>query len=176
MSDTFFHSWDSLLRTLIVGVLAYCALVVFLRISGKRTLSKFNAFDLIVTVALGSTLATILLNRNVPLAEGLLAYLLLIGMQFAVTWSSIRFPWIRRMVTGEPTLLLYRGVLMPTALRRTRVTEEEVQAAVRSAGLTVPDQAEAVVLETDGSFSVIPRNDERSRPPGIAGLKLPDRQ
>ncbi|WP_231362619.1 hypothetical protein [Thioalkalivibrio sp. ALMg9] len=66
----FFGGWDGLLRTLVVGVLAYVALIVFLRLSGKRTLSKMNAFDLVVTVALGSTLATVLLAKDVALAEG----------------------------------------------------------------------------------------------------------
>jgi hypothetical protein len=75
----FFSGWDGLLRTLVVGVLAYVVLVGFLRLSGKRTLSKMNAFDLVVTVALGSTLATILLSKDVALAEGALAFALLIG-------------------------------------------------------------------------------------------------
>jgi hypothetical protein len=50
-----FSGWESLLRTLIVWMLAYVSLIVFLRISGKRTLSQMNAFDLAVTVSLGST-------------------------------------------------------------------------------------------------------------------------
>ncbi|MEO6887893.1 MAG: DUF421 domain-containing protein, partial [Ktedonobacteraceae bacterium] len=58
----FFTTWATLLRTVVVGVLAYIALVVFVRISGKRTLSKMNAFDLIVTISLGSTLASALLS------------------------------------------------------------------------------------------------------------------
>ena len=49
-------------------------LVIFLRLSGKRTLSKMNAFDLVVTVALGSTLATVLLTKDVALADGALAF------------------------------------------------------------------------------------------------------
>jgi len=67
----FFSSGTTLIRTLVVGVLAYISLVLLLlRLSGRRTLSKMNAFDLVVTVALGSTFATILLNRDVSLAEG----------------------------------------------------------------------------------------------------------
>ena len=57
-----FDSWAGLGRTLLVGPLAYVALVLLLRISGKRTLTKLNAFDLVVTVALGSTLATVQLE------------------------------------------------------------------------------------------------------------------
>ena len=74
-----FDGWLSLLRTAVVGILAYAALVHFLRVSGKRTLSKMNAFDLIVTVALGSTLATVLLSSSVSLATGALAFALLIA-------------------------------------------------------------------------------------------------
>lgn len=154
-----FNGWDTLLRTLIVGVLAYVVLVVFLRVSGKRTLSKMNAFDLIVTVALGSTLATVLLSKDVALAEGALAFALLIGLQFAVTWSSVRSRWVRRLATGEPMMLLYRGKFLPASLRQARVTEDEVRAAIRSAGVDTLEKVQAVVLETDGSFSVVPRGE-----------------
>ena len=157
MEHIFFDNWTTLLRTLVIGVLAYISLLGLLRLSGKRTLSKMNAFDLVVTVALGSTLATILLNKDVALAQGVVAFALLIGLQFAITWSSVRAPWVRRLVTGEPTLLLYRGAFLQTALRQTRVAEEEIRAAVRAAGLVTLGEAEAVVLETDGSFSVVER-------------------
>ena len=68
----FFDGWSGPLRVLAVGTCAYAALVLLLRCSGKRTLSKMNAFDLVVTVALGSTLATVLLSKGVALAEGVL--------------------------------------------------------------------------------------------------------
>lgn len=95
MEQMFFDGWNGIARTLVVGMLAYLGLVVMLRLSGKRTLSKLNAFDLVVTVALGSILATILLSREVPLADGLVAFVLLIALQFAVTWTSVRMPWFR---------------------------------------------------------------------------------
>jgi uncharacterized membrane protein YcaP (DUF421 family) len=158
MERVFFDSWSVLMRTAVVGVLAYATLIVFLRISGKRTLSKMNAFDFVVTVALGSTLATILLNRNVALAEGALALALLIGLQFLITWSSVRWRWIRHVVTGDPTLLAYRGQFLHETLRQERITEGEIRAAVRAAGLAMLEAAEAVVLETDGSFSIVRRD------------------
>lgn len=172
MERIFFSGWDSLLRILVVGVLAYVVLVAFLRLSGKRTLSKMNAFDLVVTVALGSTLATVLLNKDVALAEGALAFALLIGLQFAVTWSSVRARWIRLLVTGEPRMLLYRGECLPAALRSARVTQDEVRAAVRAAGLPALRDAEAVVLETDGSFSVV-RRDDGAEASSLAGVEAP---
>ena len=143
-----------------VGVLAYAALVLLLRISGKRTLSKMNAFDLVVTVALGSTLATVLLSKDVALAEGALAFLVLVGLQYALAWLGSRSRKAQRLIKSEPALLLYQGRLLESAMRRERVAEPEVLAAVRSQGVGDVREVEAVVLETDGTFSVIPKTGE----------------
>jgi len=150
----FFHSWGDIIRTLVVGALAYAGLVLTLRISGKRTLSKMNAFDLVVTVALGSTLATILLSKEVSLAEGLTAYATLIGLQYLVAWFSTHARWFSRMVKSEPRLLFRDGEFLERAMRKERVTREEVVAAIRAQG-RLQTSAAAVVLETDGSFSVL---------------------
>jgi len=101
-----FDNWADLLRVVLVGTMAYGALVAMLRISGKRTLAKLNAFDLVVTVALGSTLATILLSKTVTLAEGLVALLLLIGLQWVVAAGSVRSRRVARLVRSEPQLLV----------------------------------------------------------------------
>lgn len=151
----FFDSWSALGRTAIVGVLAYLALVLLLRVSGKRTLSKMNAFDLVVTVALGSTLATVLLSKSVALANGIAAFALLIGLQFAITWLSTRSSAVRDFVKAEPTMLLHRGRFLRRAMKLERVTEEEILAALRSQGVGSVEEVEAVVLETDSSFSVL---------------------
>ena len=136
-----FDGWDALSRTLVVGVLSYVALVGILRASGKRTLSKLNAFDLVVTVALGSTLATMLLSRDTSLAQGVLAFALLAALQHAITWSTLRARWVDRIVKAEPRLLLRRGTFLREAMRGERVTEDEVRAAVRAAGLARLDAA-----------------------------------
>lgn len=159
----FFSSWTSLLRLVVVGVPLYVGLVVFLRISGKRTLSKMNAFDLVVTVALGSVLATTLLSKQAALLDGLAALVLLIVLQYAITWTSVRSPYVRRLVKNRPRILALRGELHAEALRRERVTEDELAAAIRDSGLADIEATFAVLLETDGTISVIPRRDDQSR-------------
>lgn len=141
---------------MVAGFLAYLTLVVMLRITGKRTLSKLNAFDLVVTVALGSTLATILLSKDVPLIEGITAFFTLIILQFAVTWSSVRSKHIRNLVKAEPKLLYCGGDYLENAMREERVTRDEVKAAVRQQGFADLGAINTVILETDGSMSVIP--------------------
>lgn len=151
----FFNGWDGVLRTLVVGAAAYVALVVMLRVSGKRTLSKMNAFDLVVTVALGSALATILVSRTTPLADGVTALGLLIVLQYLITRASVHAGWFRRAVRSEPQLLVLRGQILEAAARRERVSRDELYQAVRAAGQASLSQVYAVVLEADGSLNVI---------------------
>jgi len=161
MEHLLFDDWLTLLRVLLGGVVAYFGLIAFLRISGKRTLAKMNAFDLVVTVSLGSTLATTVLSQDVTVAQGCAAFALLIGLQFLITWASVRSRWVRRVVAGDPALLRYRGSCLSDAMRQSRVTEGEIRAAVRSQGVASLEDVEAVVLETDGSFSVVRRGNPR---------------
>jgi uncharacterized membrane protein YcaP (DUF421 family) len=150
-----FDGWAGIGRVLIVGSLAYVALVLLLRMSGKRTLTKLNAFDLVVTVALGSTLATVLLSKSVALAEGVTAMALLIALQFVITWLSVRSARFQALIKAEPTLLVHRGDWVPGAMQAQRITREEVLAALRAEGHSRIEDIDAVVLETDGSMSVL---------------------
>ena len=153
----FFNGWENIFRTIIVGVLAYAGLVFLVRISGKRTLAKMNAFDLLVTVALGSTLATILLSKDVALAEGMTAFGVLIGLQYTIARLSVHSEMVRNLVKSDPRLLFYQGRFIDSALKAERVTRQEVYAVIRAQGIAQLDQVEAVVLETDGSFTAISR-------------------
>jgi uncharacterized membrane protein YcaP (DUF421 family) len=105
----FFSGFESIWRTVIVGLCAYVCLVAVLRITGKRALSKMNGFDLVVTVALGSRLATILVSKSLALAEGVAAFLLLAGAQLAVRWTSLGSRSFRRWIKAEPRALLWDG-------------------------------------------------------------------
>jgi len=153
----FFDDAHGLLRVLVVGTLAYLWLIAVLRVTGKRTLAQLNAFDFIVTVALGSTLATVLLSSTVALAEGALALLLLAVLQLVAAWLSSRSRGVAQAVTAGPTLLLRDGEVLHRALADQRITLDSLEAAVRSSGVGGLELVAAVVLETNGKISVIGR-------------------
>ena len=157
MSDVsfFFGGWTPILRILIVGTLAYLGLILLLRTSGKRTLAQLNAFDFIVTVALGAALGRILTARSVALLEALTAFTLLILLQYVVTWVKGRSDRFTRIVTAQPTLLCYHGRILHAALDAQRISEAELRTAIREQGAGSLDQVAAVILESDGRFSVI---------------------
>ncbi|TVV77342.1 DUF421 domain-containing protein [Sphingomonas solaris] len=165
-----------LLRIIVVGPLAYLILIAILRVSGKRTLAKLNAFDFVVTVALGSTLATVLLSKDVPLLEGVLGFSVLAILQFIIAWVAQRAKPVEAAIKAEPRILLLDGRVDQAALLDERVTEDEIRSAVRKGGLGTLDRVAAVVLETDGSFSVIPADTagDRSALPGDRRGNTPD--
>lgn len=156
----FFDDIYGLLRVGVISILAYATLILVLRISGKRSLAKLNAFDLVVTVALGSTLATVLLSGDVAFLEGATAFAMLAGLQWLLSRLSVRWKFIADAVRSEPRLLAKEGRYLDHAMRRERVTRPEIEAAIRGAGIGRVEDVGAVVLETDGSISVIRRSDQ----------------
>jgi uncharacterized membrane protein YcaP (DUF421 family) len=148
-------NWNDAAQAVLSGLLAYVAIVALVRVSGKRTVAKWNAFDLIVTVALGSTLATTIVTPTVPVMQGIGAFFVLIALQFAITWASVRVSFIHRIIKAQPVLLVRNGRLEHETMRHARVTEDEVLTAARRRGFGDLRHVHAIVLETDGSFSVI---------------------
>lgn len=158
MDKIFFISWDSFIRTGVTGILAYIGLVAMLRVVGNRTLAQLNAFDFIITVALGSTLATVILNKNVPLADGLLALFLLILLQFIFTRLSVKSKLFEKAIKAEPFVLYYQGRYLDDALRKHRVTRDEILQIARSNGNADLNEIDAIVIETNGKFSVLKKS------------------
>src|SRR2546423_14694901 len=103
----FFQGWAAIGRVMVLGVLAYLAVVFFLRLSGKRTLSMMDPFDFVITTALGSTLAQTILTREVALMDGIASFLVLIGLQFVVTWVGIHVRFVRPLIKPHPNRPFY---------------------------------------------------------------------
>ncbi len=126
-----------------------------LRISGKRTIAKMNVFDFVFTVALGSVLANAIISPNASVADASTAFAVLIFLNFVFSVLTRRSKGLEHLINGRPTILVYGGRLLHEQLKRQRVTDEEVRAALRVAGAGQLEDIDAVVLETDGVFSVL---------------------
>jgi len=150
----FFESWYNVGRTVTLSVVGFAALIALLRVSGKRTLSKMNVFDFVFVVAVGSVFASTIISKDVTLVEGLAALGTLVGIQLILAELAVRSSTAERIINGEPTLLLTHGRFLTRALKRERVTEEEVRAAIRAKGVTRVEDVDAVVMENDGSLTV----------------------
>lgn len=163
MVNFFFGGWEPVLRVAVVGIFAYVAVVAFLRIGGNRSLAQTHAFDFIVTVALGATLGSVLTARSVSVLEAVMAFGILIGLQFVVTTLQVRSRAFVSLIAQSPVLLAEDGRALEDALFDHRITPEELHIALRKSGFGSLVGVAAVVLEADGNLSVIGSGDAGDR-------------
>ena len=121
-------------RVLVIAPLSYITLAIVIRIAGKRVLSNMNPFDLLVTVAAGSTLAGFVLDPQVSFRTGVFALLVPLALQFGVAWFSSHSKRFEKAVKQHPALLLLDGEMNHEMLDHEMITEEEVLEAARKRG------------------------------------------
>lgn len=154
-SRLIFSGFDVILRTLFMGIMAYAAIVIIVRVSGKRSLSQLNAFDFIVTVAIGSVLASTIINKDVTIVQGITAFLVLIILQFIISKLAVHSKKFSKYIKSKPVLLFYNNEFRYENMKKERVVENEIKQAIRSNGNGDMSDVNAVILETDGSISII---------------------
>lgn len=147
-----------ILETIGVSFAVYLFALIVLRLSGKRTLLKMNAFDFIITVSLGTVFGNILINQEDKLWHGILIFVLLLLFQYLTSTLSSRSDLFSRIVKAHPTLLFYDGKYFDHHLKKERVPKSEVLQAIREQGIGKTEEVAAVVLETDGTISVLPKD------------------
>src|SRR5690606_18680769 len=155
MDNMFFESWDGVLQVAILTITGYFTLLLMLRLAGKRTLSKLNEFDFIVSVAIGSILASVVLGSNDAWVEGMAALFLLMFLQVLLSWLAVRSKKVRSVISGQPRLLVFKGVPLESAMKLERITFDDLMAALRDNGLQNLAEADAIILESSGNMSVL---------------------
>lgn len=163
MDEFFFNGWEGVFRVAISTICAYILVIIMLRVSGKRTLAKMNAFDFIVTIALGSILGSIILNKTTPITEGLTAIAILILLQYFITFISVRSNFFKQIISSSPTLLFYDGKILNAALKQQRVSRGEINKSIREAGYSSFEKIFAIILESTGDITVISKQTQSSK-------------
>jgi uncharacterized membrane protein YcaP (DUF421 family) len=146
-------------RTLVV----YLALIVLLRVSGKRQLGQMTPFDLVVLLVISNAVQNAMVGPDTSLAGGLLAAATLIGLNWLVDRLGLLSGWFRERLTGRPTLLIHDGQLLGEHLRREGINREEFMQALREHGVDDLVRVKLAVLEVDGTISVVPSEAKTSR-------------
>lgn len=159
MRNIFYNNINTVFVTAVKGLLMYIILIAMLRITGKRSLSKFNIFDFVITIAIGSVFASTMTSNDVKLAQATTAMLVLLGGQYIMSRLALKYDKFERIIKADPALLFYNGNFNLETMKHERVTKREILQAVRGSGAGSLDQVQAVVLETDGQMSVISKSD-----------------
>lgn len=156
MDPTYFWTgWTPIWHTLLIGVIGYLVLVLLLRATGPRTMAKMTPLDFVIAVSLGSTFGRTITAVDVSLAQALAALVLLVAVQWLLARLRARWSFMRRLLDSPPVLLYYGGEMQTSALRKHKLTEDDVHAAARQGGQGSLANTQAVILHQDGSLGVI---------------------
>jgi uncharacterized membrane protein YcaP (DUF421 family) len=153
------NGWSIVARTAMV----YLALLVGLRLAGKRELGQMTPFDLVVILLIANAVQNAMVGPDTSVTGGLIAAGVLIVGNYGVAQARERLPWLRRAVEGMPTLLINDGRFIREHLRREGLDEEEVLMAIREHGVADVKDVRMAVLETDGSISIVPADAKTMR-------------
>jgi uncharacterized membrane protein YcaP (DUF421 family) len=148
-----------LLRTIVV----YLAILVGLRLSGKREIGQMTVFDLVVLLLISNAVQNAMVGPDTSLTGGILAAVVLLVLNALIARLRLRSPLLRRWVEGTPTLLVLHGEVISQHMRREGIDEESLLAALREHGVAEISAVEMAVLEIDGTISVVPVGEATSR-------------
>ena len=154
-------SVDDIFRILSSAILVYVLIIIYIRILGKRSTSELNNFDWIVTVSLGSIVASTVILEDISVVEGGLSVFILMALQYLVTKAMVGSDRFREVVKSTPQLLLFEGEFIDENMKKERILEPEVYAAIRQKGLKSIKEIYAVVLETNSKISIIPNENSK---------------
>ncbi|MFC5570352.1 DUF421 domain-containing protein [Lysobacter yangpyeongensis] len=139
------------------AVLVYFAVMVLVRISGKRAVGQFTPFDLVLLILIGNAVQNGLNGGDNSLSAAVILSATLLALNYGVAFVSARYPRIRKVVEGEPVILVHDGHVHRDVLKRELVSRADFDKAMREAGLSDVDEIHQAVLETNGHITIIPK-------------------
>ena len=145
--------WQIVVRTVIV----YAALLLGLRLMGKREMGQMTVFDLVVLLVISNAVQNAMVGQDTSVIGGLIAAACLLAVNRLVAALRLHNPRLRRAIEGVPTVLVLHGQLVQQGLRREGVDPSEIDTALREHGIDSVEGVRLAVLEPDGSISIVPQ-------------------
>lgn len=155
----FTGSWDSVYSTVVTAVLLYPFLILAIRVAGKRSVAQMNNFDWIVTVAIGSIIASAIGFEDVTIVDAVVSMTVLLCLQWMITRLVARHERMEHWVKARPALLLHEGRMLRDVMLQERISEGEIYSALRDNGISDPADCYAVILESNAVMTVLRSSD-----------------
>ena len=137
------------------GVVVYAALLIVLRVFGKREVGQFTLYDLVFVLLVSNALQPAMTGPDTSLVGGLVLIVALVGANFAVGRLD-RLSMFHRIFGSAPAVLIRDGKMIPATLEREGLTKDEIETAIREHGMDDMKEVKLGVLEPDGTISIVP--------------------
>ncbi|HTC22046.1 MAG TPA: YetF domain-containing protein [bacterium] len=145
--------WEKILRSVVI----YLFILIAFRFTGKRQVGQLTPFDLVLLLIISNVVQNAVIGNDNSLGGGILGAVTILALNYLVVGMAYRFKPFRRLMAGEPTLLVHNGQILNDKMARERITKDDLDAALRKSGIASVEQVRFAVLEENGQISVIPK-------------------
>ncbi len=157
------------MELLLRGIVVYILAIVLLRLLGKSLTFQQKPYDFVVMMLIGSASAALIVNKNIPLVNAIIALIGLAGTHALISMASLS-NWLGRWIGGQPDLLVRNGRIVKANLIKNQISVDQLLSGVRSKGYRTLADVEFAILEPGGQLSVIPKSQARPITPRDLGI------
>ena len=152
---------------MIRSVILYIIVVFAVRLMGKRQLGELQPSELVITILISNVATLPLEDPDIPVLTGVTPILSLVCFEVLMSWLILRFPWLRKKVSGSPRTVISGGRIDPDVMRELRFSVDDLMTALRSKDVFDPGEVQYAIVETNGSVSVMPKDSSAGDPPEV---------
>ncbi len=152
-----FPFWQFIIR----GVVVYVAIIILLRLGGKRQVGQMGAGEFVAILLISNAVQNSMNGGDNSVSGGLILAAVIIGLSLLVAWATFRSKKIEHLVQGTPTLLIHNGKIIKRNLDKELLSERELKAALRRQGISDLSEVHVAILESDGFISVVKMGEAR---------------
>ena len=154
MIASMFHLSLPVLEKILRPMIVYLALVLFLRLFGKRELAQLNPFDLVVLLSLSNTVQNAMIGDDNSVSGGIIGAFSLLSVNWVLTRVLYRAPWLNTTLQGGSRTLIMDGAVDHAALRKEALTEQELLSVLHRQSFDTVDDVRSCTLEPNGTFYI----------------------
>ncbi|KKP95368.1 MAG: hypothetical protein US02_C0010G0006 [Candidatus Levybacteria bacterium GW2011_GWA2_36_13] len=153
---------QTLVFIVISSLIVYFFIITAIRIFGKRELSQLSVIDLVFILLISNAVQNAMVGGDINfLTGGIVAAFTLFAVNYLMGELFFKSKRLSKLIQGEPLMLIYKGKLIPAHLKKARISDDELEAAIREHGIEKISQVNLAVLERDGNISVLSNNFRR---------------
>ena len=154
-----------MLTTFIRAIILYIVVLVVMRLMGKREIGQLQPFELAISIMIADLAAVPMSELGIPISNGIIPILALLVMYMLISILNMKSVNFRKIMSGKPAMLIYRGKINEEALRKESITINELQERLRVDNIFNLGDVEYAILETNGELTVIQKPEKRTLTP-----------
>lgn len=151
-----------MLNTFIRVTIIYILVLLVMRLMGKREISQMQPFELVIAIMIADLAAVPMSDTGIPITSGIIPILALLLFQLIISIINLKSITLRKIICGKPRVLIYRGKIDEKALKKEKITINELQERLREKDIFSIGDVEYAVLETSGNLSIIQKPEKRN--------------